>query len=49
MDKILTMPLSEMPGLTFDCACGRQHSFSVKHLSIRRGAVDDLPAMAEPF
>lgn len=49
MDKILTMPISEMPGLTFDCACGRRHSFSVKHLSIRRGAVDDLPEMAQPF
>lgn len=49
MDEILHMPIHEMPGKEFDCSCGRRHSFSVKHLSIRRGAVDDLPAMAQPF
>lgn len=49
MNEILHMPISEMPGKEFVCSCGRTHRFSVNHLSIRQGAVDDLPGMAAPF
>ncbi|MBQ6551664.1 MAG: sn-glycerol-1-phosphate dehydrogenase [Lachnospiraceae bacterium] len=49
MDKILTMNISEMPGLSFDCSCGRHHSFPVHGISIRKNAIEDLPAMAAPF
>ena len=31
-------------GRTFECDCGREHRAQVDYLSIRRGAIDDLPA-----
>lgn len=38
-----------MPQIEFDCSCGRRHSFNVHEMSIRKGAIEDLPKMAEPF
>ena len=49
MDQILQMKIEEMPRLSFDCSCGRHHSFPVHGISIRKGAIADLPKMAEPF
>ena len=49
MDQILQMKIEEMPGLSFDCSCGRHHSFPVQGISIRKGALADLPQMAAPF
>ena len=49
MDDILSMKIAEMPGMEFDCSCGRHHSFSVHDMSIRKGAIEDLPKMAAPF
>ena len=49
MDQILQMKIEEMPGLSFDCSCGRHHSFPVQGISIRKGALADLPLMAAPF
>lgn len=49
MNEILNMSINEMPQVEFDCSCGRHHSFSVKEMSIRKGAIEDLPKMAEPF
>lgn len=49
MNEILNMTINEMPQTEFDCSCGRRHSFSVKDMSIRKGAIEDLPKMAAPF
>ncbi|MDO4555234.1 MAG: sn-glycerol-1-phosphate dehydrogenase [Lachnospiraceae bacterium] len=49
MNEILNMTINEMPQTEFDCSCGRHHNFSVKDMSIRKGAIEDLPKMAEPF
>lgn len=49
MDEILKMSIGEMPGTEFECSCGKRHSFSVQHISIRKGAIEDLPRMAAPF
>lgn len=49
MNEILNMTINEMPQTEFDCSCGKRHSFSVKDMSIRKGAIDDLPRMAQPF
>ena len=49
MNDILNMQISEMPLAEFDCSCGRRHSFSVHDMSIRKGAIEDLPKMAAPF
>ena len=49
MNEILNMTIGQMPLAEFDCSCGRHHSFPVHDISIRPGAIEDLPAMAEPF
>lgn len=49
MNEILNMTINEMPQTEFDCSCGRRHNFSVKDMSIRKGAIEDLPKMAAPF
>lgn len=49
MDKILDMKIGEMPDIEFDCSCGEHHHFSVQGISIRKGAIEDLPEMAAPF
>ena len=49
MNEILNIPINQMPRTEFDCSCGRRHHFSVQEMSIRQGAIEDLPAMAAPF
>ena len=49
MDEILRLKTNDMPQTEFDCSCGRHHNFSVHEMSIRKGAINDLPRMAEPF
>ncbi len=49
MDEILKLKTNDMPQTEFDCSCGRHHNFSVHEMSIRKGAINDLPRMAEPF
>lgn len=49
MNEILDLTTNEMPRTAFDCSCGRHHNFSVQDMSIRKGAIEDLPKMAEPF
>ncbi len=49
MNEILDRSINEMPQTTFACSCGREHSFSVSGISIRKGAIEDLPTMAAPF
>ena len=48
-DEILNLSINEMPQTEFDCSCGKHHNFSVHDMSIRKGAIEDLPKMAEPF
>jgi glycerol-1-phosphate dehydrogenase [NAD(P)+] len=49
MNEILDLTINEMPQTEFECSCGRRHNFSVNDISIRPGAINDLPEMAEPF
>lgn len=49
MNEILDLSINEMPNTEFDCSCGRRHHFSVQEMSIRKGAIYDLPKMVEPF
>ena len=49
MDEILSLAINEMPQTEFDCSCGRHHNFSVHDMSIRKGAIEDLPKVAAPF
>lgn len=49
MNEILNMTINEMPQTEFDCSCGHHHNFSVHDMAIRKGAIEELPKMAEPF
>ena len=49
MDEILNMKIDEMAGCEFDCSCGRHHSFSLHDMSIKSGAINDLPNIANKF
>ncbi|MCI8566897.1 MAG: sn-glycerol-1-phosphate dehydrogenase [Lachnospiraceae bacterium] len=49
MKNILDMSINEMAGISFDCACGRHHTLSIKHISIGSGALPSVVSMAEPF
>ena len=49
MNEILDMKIDEMPMCEFDCSCGRHHSFSLHDLSIKSGAINDLPRVAGDF
>ena len=49
MNEILNMSINEMPRTEFDCSCGRRHNFSVHDMAIGKGAIEELPRMAEPF
>ncbi len=49
MNEILNMSINEMKRAEFDCSCGKHHSFGVQEISIRKGAIEDLPKVAAPF
>ncbi len=49
MNEILNMTINEMPRTEFDCSCGRRHNFSVHDMAIGKGAIEELPKIAEPF
>lgn len=49
MNEILNMDTNNMPQAKFKCSCGREHFFDIKELSIRKGAVNDIVKMANPF
>ncbi len=49
MDEILTKNINDMPQAQFKCSCGKEHRFSVQAMSIGKGAIENLPSMAEPF
>lgn len=49
MNEILNMTINEMPRTEFECSCGRHHNFSVHDMAIGKGAIEELPKIAEPF
>ena len=49
MDDILKRTIDEMPGIRFECSCGRTHHFSVHDIRIGSGAVESIAEVAEPF
>ena len=49
MNEILSMNVNEMPQAKFACECGKEHYFDVKAMAIGKGAINELPRMAEPF
>ncbi len=46
---ILDLNIEEMPGLSFDCTCGRRHSVGIEKIIVRNGILDELANTLEPF
>ena len=40
MNEILGKPITDIPGLEFDCSCGKKHSVSIKNIIIGRDNMD---------
>lgn len=49
MNEILNLAINEMANTEFDCSCGRHHNFSIHDIAIGKGAIKELPRVAEPF
>lgn len=46
---ILDLNIEEMPGLSFECHCGRRHSVGIEKIAVRNGILDELANTLEPF
>lgn len=46
---ILNTGMEEMPGICFDCSCGRKHSVDIEKLVVRNGILDELVKGLLPF
>lgn len=49
MNEILNLAINDMAQTEFDCSCGRHHNFSIHDIAIGKGAIKELPRVAEPF
>ncbi len=49
MDEILNMSISEMPGKTFKCSCGRMHSVGIHRIAIGGDLSDEIIDAASAF
>ncbi len=41
--------INRLLGVKNDCACGKEHSCTIKHIVIRHGALNELPAIAHGY
>lgn len=41
--------IEDLPGLSFECSCGRKHSVDIQKLVVRSGIADELAIGLEPF
>ncbi|MGI6668450.1 MAG: sn-glycerol-1-phosphate dehydrogenase [Acetivibrionales bacterium] len=49
MKSVLDMKLEELPGLSFMCSCGRNHSVNIKKLVVRSDITEGLVTALMPF
>lgn len=49
MDKILNMKVSELPGYSYLCSCGRNHSVDIKKIEVSKDAITKISEILEPF
>jgi glycerol-1-phosphate dehydrogenase [NAD(P)+] len=49
MKDVLNMSLEELPGLSFACSCGRDHSVDIKKLFVRSDVTEELVTALMPF
>ncbi len=48
-NDILELNVEEMPGLSFDCQCGRHHSVDIEKIVVGNGILGELIDTLEPF
>ncbi len=46
MDNILSLPVSEMVNLSFECACGRSHSVDIQRIAVEQDITKDAVSLA---
>ncbi len=46
---ILCKSIEDMPGLSFDCACGRKHSVEIDKIVVRNDVTDEVAEYLEPY
>ncbi|MGE5613310.1 MAG: sn-glycerol-1-phosphate dehydrogenase [Bacillota bacterium] len=49
MKNLLDMSLEELPGLSFECSCGKDHSVDIKKLVVRSNIEEELVTTLMPF
>lgn len=49
MADILAMNIKDMPGLSFDCGCGRRHSVDIRSILTGSGVLHGLKDILQPF
>lgn len=46
---LLGRSIEDMPGLSFDCACGRKHAVEIDDIVVRNNVADDVVKYLEPY
>lgn len=46
---ILELEINEMPGISFDCDCGRKHGVDIKKIEVGNNILGNLPKYIEEF
>jgi glycerol-1-phosphate dehydrogenase [NAD(P)+] len=46
MNEILSMGMSQIPGYSFDCSCGRKHSVDIKNIIVGSGCLHEAIRLA---
>lgn len=49
MLDILNISIEDMPGLSFDCSCGRRHSVEIDKIVVRNDVSEEIAKYLEPF
>ncbi len=49
MDEILNLKIEDMPGLSFDCSCGRKHSIGINKIYIGTNPENELLNLLKDF
>jgi glycerol-1-phosphate dehydrogenase [NAD(P)+] len=49
MDEILNKSINEMPGMSFNCSCGRSHSVDINSILISTNVLQSIPSRLKNF
>lgn len=49
MDEILTMNISQMTGISFECSCGKKHTVNIKNIIINNDCLPEISLLASEY